>query len=124
MSDALAVADRFFSAIEAGDIEAVRALYHPDVEVWHNTARAAQGRDANLVVLSWMSTNLPGARYTEIKRSATDDGFVQQHVLVVTNRAGRRVEVPACIVATVCDGQITRLDEYLDSAVVTAITEH
>jgi ketosteroid isomerase-like protein len=123
MADALAVADRLFSAIEAGDIEAVRALYRPDVEVWHNTDRAVQGRDANLAVLGWISTNLPGARYTQVKRSATDDGFVQQHVLVVTNRAGKRVEVPACIVATVRDGQITRLDEYLDSAVVTAITE-
>ena len=62
MADALDVADRFFSAIEAGDIETVRALYHPDVEVWHNTDRAVQGRDANLVVLGWMSTNLPGPR--------------------------------------------------------------
>jgi ketosteroid isomerase-like protein len=44
-------------------------------------------------------------------------------VLVVTNRAGRRVEVPACIVATVHDGRITRIDEYFDSAAVASMVE-
>ena len=42
-------------------------------------------------------------------------------MLVATNRAGRRVEVPACIVTTIADGRITRLDEYLDSAAVAAM---
>ncbi len=123
MSDALAVADRLFAAIEAGDVGAVREVYDPAVEVWHNTDRAVQGRDDNLATLSWVVRNLPGLRYTDVRRSATDDGFVQRHVLVATNRAGRRVEVPACIVATVRDGRITRLDEYLDSAAVTAMLE-
>jgi ketosteroid isomerase-like protein len=123
MSDALALAQRLFAAIEAGDVEAVRELYDPGVEVWHNTDRAAQGRDENLATLGWVVRNLPGLRYTDVRRSATDDGFVQRHVLVATNRAGRQVEVPACIVATVHDGRITRLDEYLDSAAVTAMME-
>ena len=80
-----------------------------------------KSRDDNLATLAWVTRNLPGLSYTEIRRSATDDGFVQRHVLVATNRAGRRVEVPACIVATVHDGRITRLDEYLDSAAVAAM---
>ena len=42
---------------------------------------------------------------------------------MATNRAGNRVEVPACIVTTIRDGRITRLDEYLDSASVAAIME-
>jgi ketosteroid isomerase-like protein len=123
VSDALAVADRLFAAIEAGDVDAVRGLYDPAVEVWHNTDRAGQGREANLATLDWVVRNLKGLRYTDVRRSATDDGFVQRHVLVATNRAGRRVEVPACIVATVREGRITRLDEYLDSAAVTAMME-
>jgi ketosteroid isomerase-like protein len=67
--------------------------------------------------------NLGELSYTDIRRSAIDDGFVQRHVLVATNRAGRRVEVPACVVATVRDGHIIRLDEYLDSAAVAAMME-
>jgi ketosteroid isomerase-like protein len=123
VSDALAVADRLFAAIEVGEVDAVRELYDPAVEVWHNTDRAAQGREENLATLDWVVRNLQGLRYTDVRRSATDDGFVQRHVLVATNRAGRRVEVPACVVATVRGGRITRLDEYLDSAAVAAMME-
>jgi ketosteroid isomerase-like protein len=123
MADPLEVAERLFAAIEAGDIDAVSALYHPDVEVWHNTDGLSQSRHANLATLAWVTRNLPGLRYTEIRRSVTEDGFVQRHVLVVTNRAGRRVEVPACIVATVHDGRITRIDEYLDSVAVASMVE-
>jgi ketosteroid isomerase-like protein len=123
VSDALDVADRLFTAIEAGDVDTVRELYDPAVEVWHNTDRAVQRRQENLATLDWVVRNLPGLRYTDVRRSATDDGFVQRHVLVATNRASRRVEVSACIVATVRDGRITRLDEYLDSAAVTAMME-
>jgi ketosteroid isomerase-like protein len=121
MSDVLELADRFFAAIEAGDIAAVRELYAPDAEIWHNTDGLVQTPDDNARTLTWITANLGGLSYTNIKRSATDDGFVQQHVTVVTNRAGRRVEVPACIVTTVRDGRIVRLDEYLDSASVAAI---
>jgi ketosteroid isomerase-like protein len=120
--DALDVAARLFTAIEAGDVRAVGELYAPDVEIWHNTDGMAQGRDANLATLRWLTTHLPDARYTRVRRCATADGFVQQHVFVATNHAGQRVEVPACIVATVHDGRITRLDEYLDSTHVDALT--
>ena len=123
MSDALAIADRFFAAIEAGDIERVRAIYAPDAEIWHNTDGLVQGPDDNARTLTWITGNLRDVSYTKVKRSATDDGFVQQHVLVATNRAGNRVEVPACIVTTIVDGRITRLDEYLDSASVAVIME-
>jgi ketosteroid isomerase-like protein len=123
MSDTLALADRFFASIEAGDIAAVRDIYAPDAEIWHNTDGLVQTPDDNARTLGWITTNLRDLSYTKVKRSATDDGFVQQHVLVATNRAGNRVEVPACIVTTIRDGRITRLDEYLDSASVAAIME-
>ena len=121
MSDVHAIAERFFAAIEAGDVAAVRQLYAPDAAIWHNTDGVVQTPDDNARTLGWITANLRDVRYTEVRRAATDDGFVQQHVLVATNRAGARVEVPACIVTTVRDGRITRLDEYLDSACVTAI---
>ncbi len=117
------VADKLFSAIEAGDVDAVRSLYAPDVAVWHNNDGLTQTLDDNLRVLGWMTKHLPGARYTEIRRAMTESGFVQQHILVATNRAGQQVAVPACIVADVVDGRITRLDEYLDSAHVARLME-
>lgn len=112
------IAAALFAAIEAGDIAAVRDLYSPDVVIWHNTDGVEQSRDDNLRTLAWMAANLPGCRYTDVRRAATEDGFVQQHLLVATNRAGEAVEVPACIVTKIADGVITRLDEYIDSAAV------
>jgi len=121
MDEALEVADRFFAAAEAGDIATIEQLYAPDAQVWHNTDRVVQNREENLRTLTWITTNLRDIRYTNVRRSPTDDGFVQQHVFEATNRAGQRVEVPACVVATVRDGRITRIDEYIDSAAVTAL---
>ena len=123
MSANLDLADRFFAAIEAADIDAVKDIYAPGAEIWHNTDGIVQTRDDNARTLTWITKNLQGMAYTQVRRSATDDGFVQQHVLVATNRAGRQVEVPACIVVTIADGHITRLDEYIDSASVAKIME-
>ena len=38
-----------------------------------------------------------------------------------TSPSGARFAIPACIVCTVVDGLVTRLDEYLDSAQTGAI---
>jgi ketosteroid isomerase-like protein len=115
VTDALEVADRLFRAIEAGRIDLVGELYAADAVIWHNHDGVEQTPAENLRTLTWLVDNLTGVRYTGVRRSATATGFVQQHVLCVTNRAGTEVEIPACIVATVEDGRITRLDEYLDS---------
>ena len=116
--DGLAVAERLFAAIEAGDIDAVRDLYAPDAVVWHNTDGVEQDVEANLATLRWCADNLGGMRYADVRRRIDDDGFVQQHVLVAGGRSGTPVEVPACIVATIRNGRISRIDEYLDSAQV------
>jgi uncharacterized protein len=119
-NDVLWVAERLFRAIESGDIATVHALYAPDVEirvnVWHGRVNEVQTRDENVAVLRWVVANLRELRYDEIRRSATDTGFVQQHVLRAIGPAGQRVEVPVCIVCSCADGHITRLDEYMDSA--------
>jgi ketosteroid isomerase-like protein len=51
-----------------------------------------------------------------------DGGFLQEHVLRGTAPGGQVVAMPACIIATVADGRITRIHEYLDPAGVAALT--
>ena len=113
---ALEVAERLFTSIGAGDIEDVRDCYAANVVIWHNSDGLEQTRDENLRTLSWVIRNISDRRYEEIRRQPTPTGFVQQHVLRGTTRSGQAMELPACIVCTVEDGKITRLDEYLDSA--------
>jgi ketosteroid isomerase-like protein len=112
----LEVAERLFAAIVAGDIDAVAALYHPDIVVWHNTDGMEQTAQDNLLILRWVSRNIGELRYEEVRRAETPAGFVQQHVMRGIAPNGTPIEVPACIVCTVENGQITRLDEYLDAA--------
>ena len=119
--DALRVADRLFAAIPKGDLETVRDLYAPDARIWHNHDGIVQDPAANLQVLGWVVRNIRDLRYEEVRRQATPSGFVQQHVLRGTAPNGVALELPACIVCTVVDGRITRLDEYLDSAQLGAL---
>ena len=115
-ASALDVAERLFTAIGHGDIDAVRACYADEIVVWHNNDGLEQTRDQHLRTLAWVIKNVSDRRYEEIRRQLTPTGFVQQHVLRGTAPNGKLLEVPACIVFTVVDGKITRLDEYLDSA--------
>ena len=92
----LAILDHFFAAIQAGDIETVKATYHPDAEIWHNNDNAVQSVADNLRTLSWVSHNIAGISYDDVKRTPMDDGkVIQQHVLRGTLRNGDAFAMPA-----------------------------
>ena len=121
-NEVMALADRFFAAIESGDAAAVRDVYDPAALIWHNNDGTAQGVDENLVVLNWCMTNIGRMRYEEVRRQPTPSGFVQQHVLRGTAPNGTELEIPACLVVAVDNGRVTRVDEYLDSAHISALS--
>jgi ketosteroid isomerase-like protein len=114
-ADALEIAERFFRAVEKGDVEAIRAIYAPNARIWHNNDGIEQTVDENLRVLAWVAKHLSNRRYNVKRRVAIPGGFMQQHVLEA-DTAGGPFTMPACIVCEVQDGRITRLEEYLDSA--------
>lgn len=111
-----ALADRFFAAIERGDLDEVASLYADDATVWHNSDGIDQPKADNLAVLAWMVANLADRRYGEIRRIPFDGGIVQQHVLTGTTRTGARLELPCMMRIAMADGRITRIEEYLDTA--------
>ena len=109
---------RFFDAIEQGDVEAAAAVYAPDAVIWHNTDEAATSREASIAVLRDIVRNLEDRRYADRRVATFATGFVQQHVLIGQMGDGTTFRLPACVVATVRDGLITRLDEYYDRQTV------
>ena len=113
MSEELVV--RFFSALEAGDIDIVRAIYAPDALIWHNDDLIDQSVEDNLKVLAGLHRVVSGLRYDVIRRAVVDDGVLQQHVLRGTLPDGSEVELHAAMYLQVRDGHITRIEEYLDS---------
>ena len=109
-----AIGDRLVAAIAAGDVDAVRALYAPDIAVWHNFDEREQTVDDNVVTLTDLHSRATQLQYTEIRRFVSPGGFVQQHVLV-GNAAHGHLRMPAIIRFWVEDGRITRLEEYVDT---------
>jgi ketosteroid isomerase-like protein len=109
-----AVIDELFEALARGDITTARDCCASDVVIWHShDCRPMTLQD---VERGWEEfiANFPERAFTDVRRRATADGFVQQHLLVVRTRSGTRLAWPACVVVGVRDGQISRLDEYLD----------
>ena len=122
MTEALnAVATRLFAAIERGDLEAVRDLYAPDVQIWHNVTNRSQTRDENLKLLKYFTSRVADRRYEIHARDFFPGGFVQRHTLHGTLASGDRISAPVCIVIYVAAGKIERLYEYLDPATVSGI---
>lgn len=122
-ADALELADRLFAAIDANDLDALRnEIYTPDVVIWHNHDNHEQRIDENLKVLGWLHRTIQNKRYEDVSRQRTETGFVEQHVLRGTAPNGAEFEVHGCLVVTVTGDRISRIDEYIDSASLSALS--
>lgn len=110
------VAARLVAAIEAADIEAVRALYQPNARIWHNTSGKLQTVDENIKSVTKIHSYMSGLRYEILRREPTSNGYFQQHILRGTLASGKAFALNACVIIDIEEGLITRLDEYFDSA--------
>jgi len=106
----------FFDAIESGDFGKIRDTYASDAVIWHNFDGKESTRQENLATLDGFIKAVPTRRYTQRRLDVFDGGFVQRHRLLGKLANGKEVGLDACVVCTVRNGRITRLDEYFDSA--------
>lgn len=112
-----AIADRFFAAVENGDLDAVTALYHPDIRVWHSRDEADTDLEQNAELLRMFFARVSNRRYEIVRRHVFDGGFVQEHVTHGTMADGSVMRLPVCFLCHIGeDGRITRIAEYLDSS--------
>lgn len=117
MSTALDLVARMISAIEAGDVDGVRACYSPAITVWANFDGQARDLDGSLKLLNSLVRSTSERRYEIVRREEIVSGVLQQHVLHGTvAKTGKTFAMPACLVVTVDGDRITRIDEYLDPA--------
>jgi ketosteroid isomerase-like protein len=120
MNEADTIASAFFAAIERGDLDAVRELYSPEAEIWHNVTNRTQTREENLALLKHFTGRVSERRYEVLAREFFPGGFVQRHILHGRVESGERIAAPVCLVIHVSRGRIDRLFEYLDPATVRA----
>ena len=112
------IASEFFAAIERGDLDAVRKLYSPEAEIWHNVTGRAQTREENLGLLEYFTGRVSELRYEVLAREFFPGGFVQRHIVHGKLESGDRITAPVCLVVHVSRGRIECLFEYLDPATV------
>lgn len=108
--------ERFFAALEAGDVATVAAIYSEDARIWHNDASGEQGVEDNLVVLRGLHQVVSGLRYEIVRRHPVEGGVFQQHVLRGRLPDGTEIAMAAAMYLTVDGGRVRRIEEYLDSA--------
>lgn len=113
-----ALADRFFEAISAGDMQTVREIYAPDATIWHNFHPTDATREENVQLLTAVTSAWTNLRFESVRRQATDYGFVQQHIIRGEGPDGTPFEAPAILLVTVRDAYVARIEEYFDPAQV------
>lgn len=102
-------------ALERCDVDAVRAIYASDVNIWHNFDQKSQSVDDNLKTLEWLHATLNDVEYHIVRRELIPGGYYQQHLLRGTLKSGDPFAMPACAIVKVEGGKIVSLEEYLDS---------
>lgn len=111
-----AVAKRWEQACRSGDAEAIVALLSEDATVWYNYAPdVVQDRAGYRAILEDSYKSFRTPKYLDFRVTFHRDGFIEQATLEGETDAGP-ISAPFCLFATVRDGQITRIEEYFDSA--------
>lgn len=108
------ILDRFYEGLTTGDIDAVMSCCTPDVVVWHNFDRIAQGREAARQGYTDFAAAFRECAVLAVDRQPTPNGCVQQFIMKVTTKAGDVRAWPICIVVRIEGGLIARLDEYVE----------
>lgn len=109
------LANRFFGAVERGDIDSFIACYHPDARIWHTRDEAdtdiAQNREAEELFISRVSNR----RFELLHRHVFDGGFVQEHVVHGIRPDGSIVRLPVLFIAHLDEqARFKRIAEHFD----------
>lgn len=112
----IAVAKAFSRLFASGDVDAFCALFTDDALIWHNHDCATHDREQTRATMLAFWSNFAAAEYVETRRTVTESGIVQQSIMRGMLKNGKTVDIPSCLVMEVRDGQVARLDEYIDPA--------
>ena len=115
------IAANLTACLLRGDVAGIDALYTDDAKVWRNFDGRELSKAQILKVVAFLANGVTELNYEVSRVQPTDTGFVQQHTLQCVAKNGEKVNAPACLVATVVDGKISRLEEYLDSNALKAL---
>lgn len=120
MADIDELADAIGSAVETGETARLATYFAPDAVVWHDIDHQEIDVPAAMAGIAMLSQVATDVRVEVVRRAALPDGFVQQFVIRGV-MAGKPFEMHNCLVVTVADGRIVRMDEYVDANALAAL---
>src|ERR1700728_3357696 len=103
-NDVLATVQKFFGALQSGDIAACEALFTDDGVVWHNYDQLDQPKSEALAALGGLAQLQP--QFEVVGRDIVDDVCVQRHVVHVVLGDGQVASIPAIQRISCADGRI------------------
>lgn len=110
-----ALCHQFLDAIERGDYDRIKQLYHPEFKFWINTSGKEMSAEESLSTLRKGSSVHRRRTYDDRIINTFDGGFLARYSVNVVQHSGQHSSLWAALVAECQHGQILRLDEYLDS---------
>ena len=114
MTENTEMAEKFFAASSSGDTDAMSALCAPDLVVRQNGG--SEMPFASVARLAKAIRRVaPDFRYENPIRADTGNGFVEEHDVTGTLPDGTTFRLAVCVVATVANGKIATMHEYLDT---------
>jgi uncharacterized protein len=118
LADLPAISATLHAALVTGDTTALGSLFREDVVVWHNNDRVEIDGTTALGRISALSQIAKAVTLETVRFIETDVGFVEQIVIRGTlNATGKPLELHNCLLVSVVDGKIERIDEYVDPMV-------
>lgn len=106
---------RFFNAIEAGDVATMAELYHDDLQFWFNATGKTSNKAENLAAVAAGKARHRRRTYNDRIVHTFPGGFVMQYTVNIVQHSGEETALFPCVVVLCHEGQILRIDEYIDS---------
>jgi ketosteroid isomerase-like protein len=111
-----ALCHEFFDAYQDGRVDVLERILSDDCVIWHNVFGRETTKSDNLTKYPDSYSGQRRRTYDDRIVNVFDDGFVIQYTLRGVMHTGHVGALWLCIVGRVRDGQITRIDEYMDSS--------
>jgi ketosteroid isomerase-like protein len=117
----LEIAEKVGTAFANKDISALFEAYHDNAEIWHNYDDKTLTVQEAMERVEGVSNSFKEMAFTNVRRFATENGYVQQHDYTFTHVNGESLSFPGCQIVTVEAGKISRTEAYLDRAPLNAM---
>src|SRR4051812_18889107 len=94
----LELAKSLLDCVERGDVETMTSFFAAGGTIWHNFDEIEGSVEQTAAFMQALLTKVTGVRYEERRCSATETGFVHQHIFTAQRKDDDvRVRIPACL---------------------------